>query len=62
MVDDLLALLSHHLSCQPNMPFISSKAAVQAQAVSLWIESKITQLLLLLLLSHFSRIQLCATP
>lgn len=25
------------------MPFISSKAAVQAQAVSLWIEGKITQ-------------------
>ena len=37
MVDDLLALVSHHLSCQPSMPFISSKAAVQAQAVSLWI-------------------------
>ena len=43
MVDDLLALLSHHFSCQPSTPFISSKAAVQAQAVSLWIECKITQ-------------------
>ena len=63
MVDDLLALVSHHLSCQPSMPFVSSKAAVQAQAVSLWIESKITLLLLLLLLlSHFSRVRLCVTP
>ena len=62
MVDDLLALVSHHLSCQPSMPFISSKAAVQAQAVSLWIESKITLLLLLLLLSCFSHVRLCTTP